>query len=231
MYLRYLRDIRPWHPHLVILALSSDAAGRSMGVYGFNIFSVFVPWAQPRFHIENGKLKPVNLPLPTHQEIASSQAASELPFLDYDWYFNPAEWDLPHWRCLYRSYLFRLYTTWYPLWRLHPNTNRDSLESLNHHLLRSFVETATAERTAAVVIYLPDKVDYQDPGRRETTSLRVLRSSGMEYYDLVPCLEPIAPGNRFLPHGIHYSPVAGVAIARCLHPTIAKKLPAQKTST
>src|SRR5262245_7065920 len=56
-------------------------------------------------------------------------------------------------------------------------------------------------------------------------SLRILRTSGIEYDDLVPCLDNVAPNDRFISHGRHYSPLGSIAIARCLHSVVVKKLP------
>jgi hypothetical protein len=225
MYLRYLRDVRSRHPNVVILALSSGAASRTMGVYGFNIFhDMTFSWAQPRFQITNQELRPINVPLPTPEDIVSARSIRDLPFLDYDWFFDPTQWDLTQWRYLYHSYLFRLYTTWYPLfWPI--ERRGDSEESLNHELLRSFIRIANSDGTPPVVVYLPDKGDYRE--RKETISLRILRTSGIQYLDLVPCLDAIGPNDRFINHGDHYSRLGGIAIAQCLHPVVVKKLSAR----
>jgi hypothetical protein len=99
------------------------------------------------------------------------------------------------------------------------------VESINHELLRSFIRITKSDGITPVVVYLPDKSDYQE--RKETISLRILRTSGIEYLDLVPCLDTIAPSDRFIRHGNHYSPPGGIAIARCLHPIVVKKLSLQ----
>ena len=117
MYLRFLRDVRPWRPDVVILALSSHSAARTMGVYGLNIFEQFIPWAQPRFLVKDHELKLVNVPLPSLETIMTARSMSDLPFIDYDWFFVPGKWELPRWHYLYKSYIFRLYITLFPLWR------------------------------------------------------------------------------------------------------------------
>jgi hypothetical protein len=214
MYLRYLHDVRPSHPNMVILALSSGSASRTMGVYGLNMFPRSIPWAQPRFQIRDRKLVPINLPLPTEETLASAGSMSELPFIEYDWHYLPGKWELPQWHYFYNSYLFRLYTTWFPIWR--HEMRGDSEESLNHELLQSFMRTAQAEGATPLLIYLPDKTDYQEPIHNETSSLRILRTSGIEYFDLRKCLDAIAPNERFIPQGDHYSPAGSSAIARCV---------------
>lgn len=223
MYLRYLRDVRDWHPDVVILALSSMSASRTMAVYRFNVWRDNDPWAHPRLQIKDQALIPINVPLPAPEDIVSSRSIRELPFIDYDWFFDPTQWDLPQWRYLYYSYLFRLYTTWFPLFE--PVERRgDSVESLNHEVLRSFVRITNSDGAVPVVVYLPDTDDYPERERKEMISLKILRTSGIKYLDLVPCLDSVAPNDRFISQGRHYSPLGSIAIARCLHSVVVKKL-------
>ena len=217
MYLKFLRDVRPWRPNIVILSLSSHSAARTMGVYGLNMFERFIPWAQPRFVLKDQELKPVNFPLPSLEAIMAARSMSDLPFIDYDWFYVPGKWELPRWRYLYKSYLFRSYVTWFPLWRTSQNGN--SLEAINHALLWSFVREANKEGTTPILLYLPDIYDYQETPRRDMPSLSILRSSGIDYVDLRPCLDKV--NDRFIPKGGHYSPQGSVSIARC----VAAQLP------
>ena len=218
MYLRYLHDVRPWHPDVVILALSSGSASRTMGVYGLNMFPRSIPWAQPRFQVKDQELAPINLPLPTPEALASARSMSDLPFIEYDWNYLPGRWDLPQWHYFYYSYLFRLYTTWFPIWR--HEMRGASEESINHGLLRSFMHAAQSDEASLLVVYLPDKTDYERPVGKGTSSQQILRTSGIEYVDLLPCLNGVASNDRFLPHGDHYSLPASVAIADCVAPLL-----------
>jgi len=226
IYLRYIQDVRPSHPDMVIFALSSHTAKRTMGVYGLNLFpshvplpcsktwpSCQIPWAQPRFELRDHEPAPINLPLPSLETIANATSMSDLPYIDYDWFYVPGNWELPRWRYLYNSYLFRLYVTWFPLWRTQYSGN--SMEAINHALLRSFLRTTQSDGTTPVVLYLPDPYDYEQPNH-EMPTRRILRTSGIEYVDLRPCLDEIAPGDRFIPNGQHYSLNGSSAIARCI---------------
>jgi len=91
-----------------------------------------------------------------------------------------------------------------------------SEESVNHELLRSFLSTAESDGAAAVVMYLPDKTDFEEPFPKETSSRRILRTSGIDYVDLVPCLDKVPASDRFIPHGDHYSLSGSIAIAQCV---------------
>jgi hypothetical protein len=185
-----------------------------MGVYGLNMFPRTVPWAQPRFQIKDRELVPINLPLPTPKTLASAKSMSDLPFIEYDWNYLPSMWELPQWRYFYYSYLFRLYTTWFPIWR--HEMRGDSEESINHELLRSFLRIAKSDGATPFVIYLPDKTDFEGPVHKETSSPRILRTSGIDYVDLVPCLNKVSANDRFIPQGDHYSLSGSIAIARCV---------------
>jgi hypothetical protein len=188
-----------------------------MGVYGFNMLSNSIPWAQPRFQLKDHELIPINVPLPTLEEITAARSMSDLPFVDYDWFFVPGRWELPRWRYLYKSYLFRLYATWFPLWRT--EHKGDSEEAINHELLRAFLRTSKADGSTPLVLYLPDPNDYEHA--HQMPSLKSLRTSGVEYVDLRTCLVHIDANDRFVPHGGHFSPSGGIAIARC----VAARLP------
>jgi hypothetical protein len=228
MYLRFLRDIRPWHPTIVILALSSHSAARTMGVYGLNILGE-IPWAQPRFELKDHELNVINVPLPPLEAIMSAGTMSDLPFIEYDWFYVPGGWELPRWRYMYVSYLFRAYITWFSVWRTQHYGN--SAESINHALLWAFLDAAKAEGSTPVILYLPDKADYKEYAGKETPSLSILKKSGINYLDLHSCLEEVNVHDRFIAQGIqgaeHYSLKGSSAIARC----IFDRLPSLKHKT
>ena len=213
MYLRYLRDVRPWHPTVVLFALSSNTAGRTMGVYGLTRLFPGIPWAQPRFLLKNDEPTPINIPLPSLQEIVDAQWVSELPYIDYDWSFTPGRWEIRRWRYFYHSYLFRLYTTQYGIWRR--QHNGDSREALHHALFRAFLQAVESDKSIPLILYLPDKADNKNL-EKETPSLTVLRSSQVDHLDLRPCLNDIPHEDRFIPQGDHYSMRSSHAIAVCV---------------
>lgn len=222
MYLRYMQDVRRWHPTVIILALSSNSSARTMGVYGLNMFPQSIPWAQPRFQLKDHELVPINVPLPTLEEIAAARSMSDLPFIDYDRYFVPGSWELHRWRYMYNSYLFRLYTTWFPLRRT--EQRGDSEEAINHELLRSFLRMSKSDGSIPLVLYLPDKDDYRDSVHKEMPSLKTLRTSGVDYVDLRSCLDTVDANHRFIAHGDHYSRNGSIAIARCIVARLPQRL-------
>lgn len=213
MYLRYKRDALPFRPDIVILALSRGSTNRTMGVYGLTMFSPGIPWAQPRFQITNAGLTPINQPLPRLEDIIQTKWIRDLPYIDYDRFFSPSRWELKRWRYFYNSYLFRLYTTRYPLGR--QQQNGDASEILNQALLQDFIQVAESYNSLPLLLYLPDKNDT-DNLASETPSLKVLRSSGFEYLDLRSCLRQLSAEDRFIPNGSHYSMWSSETIAACV---------------
>lgn len=211
MYLRYERDVIQFKPDFVILALSSGATNRTMGIYGSA--GSGIPWAQPRFQITKAGLMPINQPLPRLEDIIQTRWRSDLPYIDYDWFFFPGRWELKTWRHFYNSYLFRLYITRYALGK--KQEKGDSAAMLNHALLRAFIQTAESSNSIPLLLYLPDKKDEKSMVS-ETPSLQVLRSSGLDFLDLRPCLNQISADKRFIPAGEHYSVQGSEVIAACI---------------
>lgn len=213
MYLRYRRDVLPFRPDIVILALSSNSTNRTMGVYGLTMFATGIPWAHPRLQITDTGLTPINQPLPRLEEIRQATWVSDLPYSDYDRFFVPGKWEVKKWRYLYNSYLFRLYITRYSLGR--KQQKGDSAETLNQALLRAFLQTAESSHSIPLLLYLPDENSEKNI-ERETPSLHILRSSGFDYLDLRPCLHQVSSDKRFIPTGGHYSVQGSDAIAACV---------------
>jgi hypothetical protein len=85
-YLRYLRDVRPWHPDVVVLGFILPDLFRSLGVYSFVGHHHWAfPFAKPRLIVDAaGTLRPLNVPVPSPQEIFSVDAITDLPFIEYD---------------------------------------------------------------------------------------------------------------------------------------------------
>lgn len=226
MYLRYKRDVIPFQPDFVILALSSGATKRTMGIYGSG--GSGIPWAQPRFQITKAGLTPINQPLPRLEDIVRIRWMRDLPYIDYDWFFVPGRWELQTWRHFYNSYLFRLYISRFALRKKQEKGN--SAEMLNRALLRAFIRTAETSHSIPLLVYLPDKKDETNM-TSDTPSLQVLRSSELDFLDLRPCLKQVSADKRFIPTGIHYSVQGSEAIAACVmkHLSSLHKLAKQKS--
>jgi len=85
-YLRYLRDVRPRHPDVVVLAFIQPDFFRSLGVYSF-VSHPRWPWAlgKPRLVVDAaGTVRVLNVPFPSPQKLLSVSAITDLPFIEYD---------------------------------------------------------------------------------------------------------------------------------------------------
>jgi hypothetical protein len=68
-YLRYLRDGRRHRPHVVILGFMTDDFARAVSSYRlFQLHDSRIPFAKPRFVVENGALRLLPNPLPSRTD-------------------------------------------------------------------------------------------------------------------------------------------------------------------
>lgn len=220
-FLRYLRDVRDWHPDIVILSfISHDLVRTGMLYYWIGFQGAAVPGAKPRFFLDGEQLRLLNLPLPVPEQIRSTATIGDLPFVQFDSAYNPADWE----RHLYQySYLLRFAVSWPfnlggSLYRLDRN-----VQKINEAILNSFIRTARAEGSFPLVVFLPEYMEFQrSSGRvsdRDLLGKRVARDAGVELVDLTSCLEAVPNDQRFTA-GWHYTPHANGAVAHCLYSSI-----------
>ena len=69
--LRYKKEVRPWHPYIVIIGITSEMIRRINNIYpalmspGWNDF----PFVRPRLMVKDGALTVINYPVPKPEEI------------------------------------------------------------------------------------------------------------------------------------------------------------------
>ena len=239
MYLRYLRDVRPWHPNIVILGFIGDDLLRTMNVYRFlSSRGSGIPWAKPRFVLKDQRPLQVNVPLPEPKEIFSAKSIEDLPYINYELNYRPTEWDhRPYWRLAHSSYLFRFLISLYPLWDMpREEVSDEAMESINRVFFRSFIQQASSEGSIPILVYFPSAEDVLRYQRSRTpVSLKVLREAGVMYTDLTPCLsdalysKEVAPSDAWTKQGAgHYTRHGNAVVARCLHGVVAGYLAATK---
>ncbi|NOS78165.1 MAG: SGNH/GDSL hydrolase family protein [Nitrospira sp.] len=189
MYLRYLRDVRPWHPDIVILAFISDDVARTMSVYSFLTFpDAEMPFSKPRFVFRNGGVQIINRPLVTAREVFSVAAIRELPFIALDRKYEPMEWDQPRWDLLSHSYLFRLLTSLYPVHKLErPETSMAETVKINGALFLKFQQAVIADGGKPFIVHLPSESDILGK-YSESVGVKVLKSVQLAHVDVTPCM-------------------------------------------
>lgn len=225
-FLRYRRDVVPWKPDVVILGAIADDTRRSTGVYGFLTFpGSEIPFAKPRFVLEDGRLRELNQPLPAPAFLFSRASIEELPYLDYDRSYDASEWRSHFYD---RAYALRLLFSLYPRWRPPPPASES--ESLNLALLRAFVDAAHARGSFPLVVVLPTKGDFNDAALKTGNPLVDLLDSdeAIPHVYMLDCLRALPPDDRFL--ALHYTSRANDAIASCLRYVVAEALAERNTS-
>jgi hypothetical protein len=239
IFLRYQRDVRPWHPTAVVFGFISDDLNRMMNTYGFlHLRRMRLPAPKPRFIIaDDNRLQLLNMPLPTNETIVNAVTISDLPFVDYDWDYAASEWT--H-NLLDVLYVFRWYKTAYPLPdRKHPSLTYESMESIATAIFKAFSEQATLEGSYPLVVWFPsayanfDEIDESEPGWSEISvpsweplAPQFLRKANVPWSSPLACLKEVHPEVR-LTKGSHYTRVGNAAVAQCIYkalqPQISKK--------
>jgi len=226
-YLRYYRDVRPWDPDVVIFGVFPHDLERTMTVYNLVSFPEWeYPFAKSRFVMNGERLAILNVPPLTPEAIFSKSSIKDLPFIEYDRGYNQADWQ---WRYYHHSHLLRFLISRYPLWPVpSQDVSEVAMKSVNSELMRSFVRLATAEHSIPIVVYLPARKDLRASSPHPEGAMgfeqSVLRSAGIAYTDLTPCLLEVSPFDRFVVGARHYSPQANAAIANCLREVLVRHL-------
>jgi hypothetical protein len=220
MYLRYLKDVRAWHPDLVILGFINHDVIRTMAIYIFLMFpDGGMPFAKPRFVLQDGGLEVLNRPLPSIPQMLAQASIRDLPFIEYDINYRETEWDRPDWRYANHSYVFRLLTSLHPLYEHErPQISDRATEEINRRVYEEFVKMVTKDGGLPVIVYLPTNTDYPIPSW-EPIGLKILREAGIPHHDLRTCVgAALAPAELFNPpeRGGHYSPRGNQAVTDCL---------------
>lgn len=228
-YLRYMKEVRPWHPDIVMLGFIDHNLDRAMGVYSFLTFPTSSsPYAKPRFVMKDQKLVLLNTPLPMPSQIFSARSIRDLPYIEYDRGYITGEWDRPFWQVPSKSYLFRWLTTWFPL-RVEgrPEVSDDAKRTISREIFRAFVKQVTDDGAIPLLVYFPQEPSL--PGSSQylpnyfPLSKQVLEEARLPYVDPSPCLSKIPAGERFAPKR-HYTPQANAAVAACLSPIVRDRL-------
>lgn len=218
-YLRYEKDVRSWHPKLIIFGLISDDVERSLRLYhsimttrgGWGEF----PFAKPRFVLRDGTLTRLNVPPLTPEALFSKGSLDELPALEYDRGYRPGDWQA-NW--VHHSYLARAILTVLPHRETAtPDISDTALVPVNAAILQTFIKSARSEGSVPLLVYFPEgNAELEGPPNPLPMGRQVLQSVGIPYIDPTPCLQSIPSAERFVPGGWHYSPKSNEQVAQCL---------------
>jgi hypothetical protein len=211
MYLRYLRDVRPWKPRVVVIGFIQHDLIRSMAVYPFITFGWPRYVTKPRFDLIDDKLAIVNAPLQQPEAIAQAVAPADLPYIDYDPGFVNQDWK---WRFDGGPMLMRLLTSLSPRWPEGHALGAADTVMLNDRLLHELIAAIESDGAVAVLTYLPRWVGDNDLAHE------TLNRAQLPYLDMTECLRKVPEDRRHVPSGAHLTGEGNTAIAACTEPSV-----------
>ncbi|MDP3091182.1 MAG: SGNH/GDSL hydrolase family protein [Nitrospira sp.] len=224
-YLRYLQDVRAWHPDVVIFGFVDHDLVRTMSVYASLTFpTATFPYAAPRFVMRDQQLTLLNVPLPPPEQIFSAKSIDELPYIEWDRSYVNGEWDRPAWTIPTRSYLFRWLESWYPMAEdLRPDVSDAAMREVNGAIFQAFAKQAKADGAVPILVHFPSWMQDSDILDYTPLGVKILRSAGLDFLDPTDCLTPIPFADRVMPRR-HYAPKGNLAVAQCFREPVAEQL-------
>jgi hypothetical protein len=222
-YLRFMNEAPRWKLNVAILSFIHDDLYRMVGVYPF-LRGWQYPFSKPRFVLQDGELKLVNVPNQPPDAIFAVGSIWNLPLLDYDIQFIPDAWNDSR---LYISYLARFLATVFPRRSDRGVHNSDeAIVNLGARLIEEFVASARPRNIEPLIVYLPAHSEFSSytPVLKDRVSHSVAEK-GIAIHDLTACLiGHVAPAQLFVSSGIHYSEAGNVALAKCVEPLVSSSL-------
>lgn len=216
MYLRYHRDVRPWHPDAVLVGFIEHDLWRTMVVYPFLSEAWPGILVKPRFNDRLPVPELLNMPLPTPEEILSVRTAKELPYLAHD------PWSTRNWWTSWvgEGPLFlRVVNTLVPHADLpDPRFSEDAVAALNARLLVRMRDTMARDGVTPIFVFLPSG------NSTGALTRRTLQLAQLSYSDVSACVAKIPEAQRYVASGHHFSGLANATIARCTSAEVLKAL-------
>jgi hypothetical protein len=231
--LRFERESARWRPDVAVLQFINDDIKRISSIYLFNKPQWMLPFVKPRFTLNNGALRQLDVPSP--DDTFGKASVFDLPHLAADSTFEEGRWrSFP----LSWSYALRLVGSLSP-----PQFARSSDELLASEediavaLIERFVASAHAIGTVPVVVFFPDKAVLRGASSAPHRIISALAERSVVVVDTTKCMladhiledftergdvpsratdgAPAAAVGETLDGG-HYSNAGNARMARCL---------------
>jgi len=210
MYLRYERDVRSWNPQVVVIGFVGHDLWRTMAVYPFVTFGWPGYLVKPRFVMDEGEPRLLNIPLPAPDEILSTSRIESLPFIQYDLGYGTAEWD---WRFDHGPLFLRFLISAAPQpFVPDPRVSEEAAIALNGVLLARLVRSIEETGAIPILVILSESDDPLSRG--------AIARSRASVIDGTKCWSDVPVHLRRVPGGFHQSGLANEAVARCTTPPI-----------
>jgi hypothetical protein len=154
--LRYRRDGRRYHPHVVLFGLQLENMKRNVNLFRFFLYpSRAVPFSKPRFVLEDGRLRLVNSPtLAPERIMATLEDFARSPLAPYETFFEPGDYHMAFYQHS------RLLASAADLWRMrvgrpNPETAHGDSMDLTLAIVRAFAAEARQDGALFLMPYLP----------------------------------------------------------------------------
>lgn len=226
VFVRYEKEVRPWHPHIVIIGISSGMIERINNIYPVLMGPswIDIPLIRPRLMAQDGALTVINYPLAKPEEILTHSTVRTLPYLNLDEYYIPSYWDRRGiWSLLERSYIFRVLYSLRPPIDLNYESRRGNAVESSRVVLQYLVRKILDDGSTPLLVYFPyswELPSSRKPGNENAPlPVRVLHNGGFQFRDARSCLKDADISTAYAKHG-HYSPSGNAYIARCLLPAV-----------
>ncbi len=228
-YHRFSSDVLRWNPDVVVFGFIKHDLYRSLTVYPFLAFPDWgYPFSKPRFRFDGNRLRALNQPTLSPEELFSKSSVTDLPYLDYEASFRATDWQFSFY---HRSDLVRFIGSRFPP-VTETRVSEPSLNEidLNSEILRMFVQKARTQGAVPILIYFPGTDMVQDafdsPPREKDAGQIVLgavaRETQVAHADMLDVFQAMRPFpvRAVKHHKLHYSAQANLAVAGQLHEMI-----------
>lgn len=227
--LRYEKDVRAWHPQIVIIGISSQMISRINNIYP----ELMNPeWdspllARPKLVMKNGVPSVINYPVLKPKELSAYSTIRELPHLDLDPFYRPFQWERGGiWHPFEQSYIFRFLNSLRPPTKAQPKDIQHEALLLSQFVTQYLVREVLEDGAVPLVVWLPYASELPrstDLGNTGHSLTRMLRDAGIEYYDPSGCLTEVGTSEAYAVGG-HYSPKGNTHLAECLEPLLRARI-------
>jgi hypothetical protein len=226
-YLRWRRDGRPFHPHVVLIGFLSEDIHRSVNRFRpFQAPRHFEPRAKPRFALRGGGLELLPNPLPdldAYRELLAREP-EVIERIGRDDAFYESLWE-PHPLSFLPSARLARWAraAWSPqrtiaAGRFNP---RSEAFEVTARVIELFADGALAEGSLPLVVLLPTREDLERASERGNAAWAPLgerlERGGIATLDVLDCFARLRPRPAFVfMKGGHYGPATNALVARCL---------------